>query len=71
MAEKIRIQITDKADGEIANIETDIVSLPDHPDFKSEKFEGLIDALVAFFERNPNLDRIEVQVVGSRKAKLT
>lgn len=71
MADKVRIQITDKVDGRIANVETDVVSLPDHPDFKSEKFEGLMDALVSFFERNPTLDRIEVQVVGTRKAEQT
>jgi hypothetical protein len=60
----LRIRIVDKREGEIANVETDVVSLPDHPQFKNDRFAGILDALRAFYEANPMLERINVEVIG-------
>lgn len=68
MEPKLRICIVDKAGGEIANVETDVVSLPDHPAFKDQSFKGFMDALAAIYESNPNLGRIQVDVVGEKEA---
>lgn len=64
----LRVKAVDADDGEVLDVVTDLVSLPDHPMFKEEKFCGLLDALVAFFKANPAVKAIDVSVVGKEHA---
>jgi hypothetical protein len=64
----LKIRVIDKRDGEIANVETDVASLPSHPQYENERLRGVMEALLAFCQANPTLKSIKIEIIGDDDA---
>lgn len=59
-----RVRATDSHQAPIESIDAEINSLPEHLGGKDVALIAVLDALKKYFEANPSLHRLEVEVVN-------
>jgi hypothetical protein len=60
----LKLRATDKERGELESIDANIHTLPAHLDGKDAALIAVLDALKKYYEANPTLSRLEIEIVA-------